>query len=107
VLYALASLSVVGIAIWGVSLLERRSRHGAILHAFYVQGVVTLYYLTQTSFRGVIWHSYGLLWSAVALAGMYIASLGPNLSPTTAVVRRPLPRIGFRPRGRLSPEGSV
>jgi hypothetical protein len=75
---ALAALAVVGLAIIGVAFLHRRSGRGALAHAAYVQGLVTVYYLTQVSLRGAVWHSFGILWCVLALGILRCVSVQPR-----------------------------
>ena len=77
-LYSMVCVAAVGVVIAAVSMLHRKARDGAIWHGLYIQGLVTLYYLTQTSFRGAAWHSYGLLWSAFALVLVGVMSKIPG-----------------------------
>jgi hypothetical protein len=66
-LNSIICIVMVGALIVGVARLRRRAKSGAIWHALYIQGLVMLYYSTQASMRGVIWHGYGLQWSILPL----------------------------------------
>jgi hypothetical protein len=77
VLNSMICIAVVGVLIAGVALLRRNSRRGAIWHGLYIQSLVMLYYSTQASFRGIIWHSYGFLWSLLPLLLLGTMSLKP------------------------------
>jgi hypothetical protein len=96
---AIATVAVIGLVITGVAILNRRSREGAIAHAAYIQGLVTLYYLTQTSLRGVLWHSYGFFWSLVALALLQAASFRPAGSLAVAARADAVSRVALRKCG--------
>jgi heme/copper-type cytochrome/quinol oxidase subunit 4 len=85
VLNALFAVGAVAVIVALAGKLYRRSREGAVMHAAYIQALVALYYLTQTSFRGAIWHSYGYVWSAGALAALAVVSWRP--SPSMATLR--------------------
>lgn len=88
-LYALGCVAAVGILIAAVSVLYRKSRQSAIAHGLYIQGLVSLYYATQASFRGVLWHSYGFYWSMVGfvLLGAMSVRVGARLLPDSARLR--------------------
>ncbi len=75
VLNSMFCIAMVGVLIAGVALLQQKSRNGAIWHALYIQGLVMLYYTTQASFRGVVWHSYGFVWSLLPLVFLGAMSL--------------------------------
>jgi hypothetical protein len=96
-LNSMLCILVVGVLIAGVALLRRRSRHGAIWHALYIQGLVMLYYSTQASFRGIVWHGYGLLWSILPLLLLGMMSLKPTAA---RVDRRPVRVAPFHDRWR-------
>jgi hypothetical protein len=83
-LNAVAAIAVCGLLIAGVAMLYRASRNGAVWHALYIQGLVTLYYATQTSFRGLVWHSYGIYWSMSGLVLVGLLSLNPVRSRAAA-----------------------
>lgn len=44
---------------------------GASIHGLIIQAYITLYYMTQTSFRGAIIESYGIFWVFTTLAALY------------------------------------
>jgi hypothetical protein len=52
----------------------RKSLSGPIGFAFLVQSGVTLYHLTQTSLRGAVLESYGLLWGVIPLVALVVLS---------------------------------
>lgn len=89
--YSLICVATVGALIALVALLHRKSKEGALWHALYMQSLVGLYYSTQTSFRGAMWHSYGMYWSCLALLLVGAISLKPVLTRTIAprVLRQP------------------
>lgn len=100
VLYAMTTIVVIALFIAGVARVRQLARRSAIWHAFYIQSLVMLYYLTQTSLRGVIWDSYGLYWSALSLGGLAILSLKTQPSrpavASAAQDRRATPVVDLR-----------
>jgi hypothetical protein len=86
VLNSMLCIAAAGVLIAVVALLRRKSRGGAIWHGLYLQGLVMLYYSTQASFRGVVWHSYGFVWSLLPLLLLGTMSLKPT---AVRVTRRP------------------
>lgn len=100
VLNAMIGVVVVGLLVVGVALLRRKSSSGAIWHSLYIQGLVMLYYATQASFRGVIWHSFGLLWSLAPLLLLGLMSLQSSTVRAPEGAKRVIrDRLGVRPLG--------
>jgi len=95
-LNALLAVVAIGAVLVGIALLYRKSGQSAIWHGLYIQGLVAIYYSTQTSFRGIIWHSYGYFWTLGTL--LLLAAL--SWRPATASA----PRAGgaFRPMRRFA-----
>lgn len=52
----------------------RKSLSGPVEFAVLVQSGVTLYYLTQTSLRGAVLESYGLVWGVIPLLALVVLS---------------------------------
>jgi hypothetical protein len=52
----------------------RKSLSGPVGFAVLVQSGVTLYYLTQTSLRGAVLESYGLIWGVIPLVALVLLS---------------------------------
>ncbi len=77
---AMLAIGALGILLAGVTRLARKSGESPIWHGLYIQGLVAIYYSTQTSFRGLIWHSYGVFWSFGALAILAVLSWRPAAS---------------------------
>lgn len=69
--------SIVVVIIWlFIRLLGRmhKSLSGPLGFAVLVQAGVTLYYLTQTSLRGAVLESYGLIWGVIPLIALGLLS---------------------------------
>jgi hypothetical protein len=64
-MFAVFVTVLLGIMIAAVARLRAAAGRSAVWHAFYIQSLVMLYYLTQTSIRGALWDSYGLYWSFI------------------------------------------
>jgi hypothetical protein len=96
-LNSMVCIAMIGVLIAGVALLRRQSRGGAISHGLYIQGLVMLYYSTQGSFRGVIWHGYGFVWSLLPLLLLGMMSLKRTVA---GVDRRPVRLAPFHDRWR-------
>ena len=95
VLNAMLCVAMIGVLIAGVALLRRKSRSGAIWHALYIQGLVMLYFSTQGSFRGIVWHSYGFVWSLLPLLLLGTMSLKPTPG---RLVKRPIRSLAVHDR---------
>ena len=67
-IYSLFVLIIVGYFISIVGWVSRKASGSALWHALYIQCLVAVYYLTQITIRGVLWQSYGIIWSIVGLA---------------------------------------
>src|SRR5205085_9737597 len=90
VLNAMLAVAAVGVLLAVVAYLHRRSAASAIWHGLYMQGLVAVYYSTQTSFRGLLWHSYGYLWSGGALVMLAALSWRPATARLTRRRAEPL-----------------
>jgi hypothetical protein len=64
----LGVLAVIGALLAVVARWRSRRTASPLWHALYIQGLVMVYYLTQTSLRGSIWDSMGLCWSILPIA---------------------------------------
>lgn len=71
--YSLLVTIVAGAVVAFAASLRRRVG-GAISFAFYLESLVMLYYLTQTSLRESIISCYGFFWTVVALAALAVAA---------------------------------
>ena len=76
-LNAMLAVGALGVLLAAVAQLYRKSSRSSVWHGLYVQGLVAIYYSTQTSFRGLVWHSYGVVWSFGALAVLAALSWRP------------------------------
>jgi hypothetical protein len=91
-MYSIVMMIVIGLIVAGVSRLRGIAGSSSVWHAMYIQSLVMLYYLTQSSLRGAIWDSYGLYWSIVVLAALSMISL----TGRAARGRAPVPAIAPR-----------
>ncbi len=64
--YVFVMIPLIALSIWLIGRLRRQVK-GPLSFAFYVQCLVFLYYLTQTSIREALISSYGLLWGGLVL----------------------------------------
>ncbi|PYR40515.1 MAG: hypothetical protein DMF95_33340 [Acidobacteria bacterium] len=104
VLYSMICVGVIGMLITAVSALSRKSRESAIWHAAYIQGLVAIYYSSQTSFRGIVWHSYGVFWAALPLGLLMAGAFQTRLSPVRSII--PRAPASIPPGGRVHAEVS-
>lgn len=71
VLYSLFALVLIGWFIrfsGNLSFYNNFPRYGALMYAIYMQSIVIIYYLSQTSWRNVLISSYGIIWMFVVLS---------------------------------------
>lgn len=100
-------LVLIGFFILIVSSVRMTSNKNPIRHALFVQFLVALYYLTQTSLRGAIWQSYGIVWAIIALSALVFLQLISTVSAAPngrAADNRPL-SAAVRAKRRARPEG--
>jgi len=74
VFYSLIALGFVGAFISIVARVSSRASENAIQHALFIQCLVGVYYLTQITIRGVLWQSYGIIWSLIGLGVLAMIS---------------------------------
>ena len=81
VFYSFFALIMIGVFISIAASVSRKASENAIWHALYIQCLVAIYYLTQITIRGVLWQSYGIVWSLLGLGVLALLSrqAHPNL----------------------------
>jgi hypothetical protein len=90
--FALVNLAIVGIVIKAAGGLRSRI-HGPISFALYLQLLIFLYFVTQTSLREAIISCYGIFWAVIALLPLiFLQPAGMHPAGTAAATVR-----SFRP----------
>lgn len=69
-LYAVVTLVLVGLCLRAITTL-RKNAHRPLTFAIYLESLVFLYYLTQTSMRESIISCYGIFWAVVAIGAVW------------------------------------
>jgi hypothetical protein len=88
VVYSLVMLVGIGFLLRAVTTFRQRVE-GPFAYALYMQALVFLYYLTQTSIREAVISCYGFFWAVVAIGLVQMLSqLDRMLVPSAALVRR-------------------
>jgi hypothetical protein len=70
-LFAVVTLALIGFLLTAIGGLRRRIK-GPLTYALYMQTLVLLYYLTQTSLREAVLSCYGIFWACVALVCVWV-----------------------------------
>lgn len=78
VLYAFATLVMIGFCLKIIVAL-RKSINGPMSFALYIETLVFLYYLTQTSFRESVLSCYGIFWGIVGIAPLVMFNRPPAI----------------------------
>ncbi|MFO1021004.1 MAG: hypothetical protein U0903_09940 [Planctomycetales bacterium] len=99
--FALFTLALIGFALKAVGSLRGRI-NGPVSFAFYIQSLVFVYYLTQTSFREAILSCYGLFWAFIGIIPLVLFNQPPREVPNPARTNRDLtpPVLSSPRRGR-------